>query len=125
MRPTLRRARDFELVYSRGRKITSAAVVVFHLADAPDTKVAFVASRKVGGAVQRNRAKRVMRAAFAGVDRPTGTIPGWVVLVARRDILNCKSTDLREELVLLFRLGTGTQPAELSRNADPATGSGP
>lgn len=125
MRPTLRRARDFELVYTRGRKLTSAVVVVFHLANAPDIKVAFVASRKVGGAVQRNRAKRVMRAAFAGIDDPGKPIPGWVVLVARRDILRFKSTDVREELVRLFEQEAASLPAERGKLTDPATGSGP
>ena len=125
MRPTLRRARDFELVYTRGRKLTSAAVVVFHLANAPDIKVAFVASRKVGGAVQRNRAKRVLRAAFTAIDDPGISIPGWVVLVARREILRFKSTDVREELVRLFGLAPDTQTAGRGKNADPATGSGP
>ncbi len=125
MRPTLRRARDFERVYSHGRKLTSPAVVVFHLANAPDIKVAFVASRKVGGAVQRNRAKRVMRAAFAAIDAGVSAIPGWVVLVARREILRQKSTDVREELVRLFGLAPGIQPSQPGQNADPATGSGP
>ena len=124
MRPTLRRARDFELVYSRGRKILSPTLVLFHLADAPDLKVAFVASRKVGGAVQRNRAKRVMRAAFAGVEISMRPIPGWIVLVARRGILHSKSTAVREELVRMLGLEPESALGPRGLPAGPATGSG-
>jgi ribonuclease P protein component len=96
MRPTLRRGREFDLVYRTGRKQACPALVVFHLASAPDARVAFVASRKIGGAVQRNRAKRLLRAAFARLeaDQPGG----WVVLVARREIVEMKSDQVTGQL---------------------------
>jgi ribonuclease P protein component len=124
MRPTLQRKRDFERVYSRGRKFSCPAVVVFHLASAPDHKVAFVASRKVGNAVERNRAKRVMRAAFAALDSPRTPIPGWLVLVARREILRFKSTDVCAQLSRLL-VGGFAGPRDIPDAPDPATGSGP
>jgi ribonuclease P protein component len=107
MRPTLRRARQFADVYTRGRKLVSPAFVLFHLA-APDARVAFVASRKVGGAVQRNRAKRVLRAALAQAEAEVcGATPGWLILVARRDILAQSSHevagDLRPQLAAIAR----------------------
>jgi ribonuclease P protein component len=124
MRPTLQRKRDFEQVYARGRKVSCPAVVVFHLADAPDDKVAFVASRKVGNAVERNRAKRVLRAAFAALDSPRTTVPGWVVLIARREILRFKSTEVYAQLSRLLVEGLAG-PRETPTGPDPATGSGP
>lgn len=123
MRPTLQRKRDFERVYSRGRKFSCPAVVVFHLANAPDHKVAFVASRRVGNAVERNRAKRVMRAAFAALDSPRTPIPGWLVLVARREILRFKSNDVTVQLSRLLVDGVAS-PDATSGAPDPATGSG-
>ena len=114
MRPTLRSARQFADVYTRGRKIVSPAFVLFHL-DAPDTRVAYVASRKVGGAVQRNRAKRVLRAALRQLDAE-GVTPGWLILVARRDILAHSSRVVAERMRPVL--------AEVSRQAGEAPASG-
>lgn len=101
--PTLKSRRQFNLVYSQGRKRVAMALVVFHLENAPDRQVAFVASRKVGGAVQRNRAKRLMREAFREVGASQTMPSGWLVLVARRDILELKSYQVAEELRTLLR----------------------
>lgn len=63
--------------------------------------VAVVASRKVGGAVQRNRAKRVLRAAWrdAASAKPSAID---VVLVARERILGAKTQDLVAEMIELL-----------------------
>jgi len=53
-----------------------------------DIRVGFTASRRVGGAVQRNRAKRRLRAAAAAV-LPGAAAPGCdYVLIARRATLD-------------------------------------
>src|SRR5262249_16357538 len=107
MRPTLRRAWQFELVYTQGRKLTCPVLVLFHLERTPDRRVAFVASRKVGNAVQRNRAKRVLRAATTRVlDELEGSVPGWLVLVARREILSCTSDEVAAALRALLNGNT-------------------
>ena len=99
MRPTLRNTSQFTAVYERGRKYVTPAFLLFHLAGTPDNRSAYVASRKVGGAVQRNRAKRVLRAALAQVETETGAVvPGWLILVARRDILPLTSVEVAAEL---------------------------
>jgi len=101
MWPTLQRRAHFDLVYEQGRKRTSPILVVFHVATEAEPRVAFVASRKVGGAVQRNRAKRVMRAAFRSL--VPRLEPAWIVLVARAEILRCKSTSVAAVLEDLLR----------------------
>jgi ribonuclease P protein component len=73
-------------------------------ATAPDAgepdpvRVGFTASRKVGGAVQRNRAKRRLRAAARAV-MPGAVVPGFdYVLVARAAVLTCRFAELEATL---------------------------
>lgn len=65
---TLRGRADFDRLYTKGRhhRIGGLTVILAPALSEPG-RVAFVASRKVGGAVARNRAKRRMRAALARV----------------------------------------------------------
>jgi ribonuclease P protein component len=59
--------------------------------------VAFVAGRRVGGAVERNRARRILRAAWREI-APLAQ-EGWdVVLVARGSIRKAKTQDLVAEM---------------------------
>jgi ribonuclease P protein component len=63
-----------------------------------------VASRKVGGAVERNRAKRILRAAWREIGPETGDAND-VVLVAREGIRGMKTQDLVPEMNELLRAG--------------------
>jgi len=44
-------------------------------------RIGISASKKVGGAVQRNRAKRVIREALRQIDRERGMKTGWLVVI--------------------------------------------
>jgi ribonuclease P protein component len=62
---------------------------------------AVVAARRVGGAVQRNRARRILRAAWREV--ASGARHGNdVVLVARETIRGAKTQDLVAEMTELL-----------------------
>jgi ribonuclease P protein component len=69
---------------------------------------ALVAGKKIGGAVQRNRARRVLRAAVREV-APRGVEGHDVVLVAREAIRGARTQDLITEMTQLLRRG-GTLP---------------
>jgi ribonuclease P protein component len=65
----IRKRAAFQAVQSRGRKLHTESFLVFVLAtpseascDAP--RLGVTVSKKVGGAVQRNRVKRLVREAF-------------------------------------------------------------
>lgn len=91
-----RRVRE---VLASGRRIHGDHVVAFA---APGSGgVAFVAGRKVGKAVQRNRARRLLRAAWTEISgrAEEGTD---VVLVARRNILDIGSPAVSAELSALL-----------------------
>jgi ribonuclease P protein component len=69
-------------------------VVVF-LAPGPG-RVAVIAGKKVGKAVQRNRARRVLRAAWPQVSAAPREADA--VLIARAGILGAKTQDLVSEM---------------------------
>lgn len=87
------RLRDGRVIAAvlRGRRQRSGRLLAVHLRQRDDqgpTRLACVASRRVGGAVARNRAKRLLREAARAVSLPPGLD---VVLVARTA---CAQADL-------------------------------
>ena len=62
---------------------------------------ATVAARRIGGAVQRNRARRILRAAWSQVAPQRNDRD--VVLVAREAIRGAKTQDLVAEMTELLR----------------------
>ena len=62
----------------------------------------FVVSRRVGGAVVRNRARRIMRAAWRAVE-PSIAQGVVAVFVARETIRGAKTQDVEAEVRELFR----------------------
>lgn len=84
-------------VLRRGRRVSCPSVVLHARSrdDAESARVAVVASRRVGTAVRRNRAKRVLRAAAARTPLPRGVD---VVLVARASTPAASSAVVEGEL---------------------------
>lgn len=79
----LNRNGDFVRAYKRGRSEVHPLLVTYLQRNRNgDSRIGITATKKVGGAVQRNRAKRLIRAAYADLLFP---IPcGWdAVFVAR------------------------------------------
>jgi ribonuclease P protein component len=87
-RHRLSRSRDFDAVYRRGRSVSTRHLVLYAFprpeddAAGAEPRFGLAVSRKVGGAVARNRLKRRLRAALDELDTPLR--PGHdYVLVAR------------------------------------------
>lgn len=86
---------DVDRVLSDGRAFHADRVVLFVAPGAGSA--AFVAGRRVGGAVLRNRARRILRAAWREL-APRVVEGNDVVLVARATIAGARSNELVSEV---------------------------
>ena len=106
---TLRQRADF-LKAASARRQSAGSFMLQARARGDDLapRVGFTASKKIGNAVARNRAKRRLRAAVHEVLRPMAQ-PGWdYVLVARPDSTNARPfadliADLRRAVLAIHR----------------------
>ncbi|ACI99669.1 ribonuclease P protein component, putative [Rhodospirillum centenum SW] len=71
--------------------------------DEPSVRVGFTASKKVGGAVERNRARRRLRAAVAEVLAPHAAAGYDFVLVARGETVRRPWPDLKNDLATALK----------------------
>lgn len=87
-----------------------------------DMRVGFTASRKVGNAVARNRARRRLRAAARQVLRASAKPGHDYVIIARQATLSRAFADLVGDLELAVRkLDAHLNNAAATRPEDPAT----
>lgn len=96
---------DFNRVYQKGISIKNHYFVVIILKnDLQLTRVGFVASKKVGNSVKRNRARRLLKAAYYTLIESLKE--GYdIVLVAKKPIIDEKSQNLVLELDKAFHKG--------------------
>ena len=118
----IRKRADFERVYQTGSKFPGRLMIVFTLGrDAGPARLGIAATRKMGAAVERNRAKRLVRELFRH-NKPAVSID--VVVVPRREMLNAPYGRLEDEFRSL--LGRHRSRAPTPQPVDGrATGAGP
>ncbi len=92
---------EFKQVFDKSRKYFGRYVVIF-VSDSISDRVGFVASKKIGGAIERNRAKRLMREAFL-MTEPFLPYDRSFIIVARREIVGKKMQDVFNELKFLLK----------------------
>ena len=114
--------RDFKRLYNKAGSVVSPYLVVYIKKNSPAVlrpssgmcrkmrkvknsvrethpinRLGITVSKKIGNAVQRNRARRVLKEAYRSIEGLL--IPGYdIVIVARTRVLSKKSTDLSKIL---------------------------
>ncbi len=83
----LSRSADFERVYRQGRSVSNRFLVLYAFPQGveSESRVGISVSRKIGGAVVRNRVKRLLREAFRALDDRVRAGHDFVI-VARPDV---------------------------------------
>ena len=107
----------YSKAYARGKKFVGRFVVVYilpdlaakRLAKANPTKervnrIGITVTKKLGGAVTRSRAKRVIREGFRAAEKAYPIKKGFlIVLVARASVVGAKSYDVQKDIEKAFK----------------------
>lgn len=102
-RVRLRRTKDVKGVYEEGKSWAHPLLVlIVRPNDLGFSRVGVTASRKVGGAVERNRAKRLLREAARQL-YPEFETKGWdMMLIARPKLIEVKEGEVEKALASLL-----------------------
>lgn len=95
----IRKRRDFLRIQNRGHRLWGRQFIAYvRPSPTPRSRLGITVSRKVGGAVQRNRIKRWVREAFR-TQPELFSRPIDIVLIAKRGIDDFSLQTIREDLV--------------------------
>ena len=91
----VRRRVEYQRIYDRGLKVHGKFLTMFTLVnDLQFGRLGIAATRKMGGAVARNKAKRLIREVF----RRNKLAPGFdVVVIPRRELVDASLTAIEAE----------------------------
>ena len=127
----------YRKAYKNGKRSSPRSISVYVLRDRhaallkkqnPEKKtinrIGISASKKIGGAVQRNRAKRVIREAYRQIDKETGIRTGYlIVIVPRTECTVLKMQDVKRDL--LYALAKTDLLVKSDKPEDKPTKTGP
>ena len=86
--------RDFLALYRKGKFTASKNIVIYvRKTNLPFNRLGITAGKKIGNAVHRNRAKRIIRQAYRDNELSMPLVID-IVIVARSSVFSAKSTDL-------------------------------
>lgn len=100
---TLKKNREFGLVYSRGRSCsTKLIVLIYILKKSGGVRAGFSVSKKVGKSVLRNRKRRQLKESFAlNMEEISKNVD--IVFIARAPIAAAEFSDIRRDMRYLLK----------------------
>jgi ribonuclease P protein component len=104
----VRKRAEFELIYKTGFKRSGRLMTMFTMErEAGPARLGIAATRKMGAAVERNRAKRLVRELFRH-NKPAAAVD--VVVVPRREMLDAAYDRIEAEFRSLLSRNPSTRP---------------
>lgn len=94
----LRKKSDFSSIYNKGKSVGDRFVVIFYRRNfLPYNRTGFLASKKVGNSVKRNRARRLMKESYRNLkdELPLGYD---FIFIARNTISDKKFADVDKSI---------------------------
>lgn len=94
----LRRKSDFSAMYKKGKSAGTRYIVIFCRKNKLSyNRIAFLASKKVGNSVTRNRARRLMRESYRQM-KDTLAEGYDIIFIARNTIVDSKCADVKKSM---------------------------
>ncbi len=103
-RNVLRKKSDFSAIYNKGKSVGDRYIVLFYRKNGLTyNRTGFLASKKVGNSVKRNRARRLMKESYRQLS--SGLPQGGYdfIIIARNTISGKKCADVEKSLRSAFR----------------------
>ncbi len=95
---TIKENKDFRRAYRRGRCVSGSVLVTYAVKNKENcTRVGITSAKKIGNAVKRNRARRIIRAAFSQLENSVCRNCD-IVFVARTKTTFVKMQDVLKEM---------------------------
>jgi ribonuclease P protein component len=109
----IKQKRDFTRTKLQGQRVISGCLIANFLPRPPGLpgRLGVITSRKVGQAVERSRARRLLRESFR-LHQHEFERPVDLVLVARQSIVGKKFADVEKDFLRALRQGRLLKPSE-------------
>ncbi len=95
---TIKKNRDFRKLYNKGKFFVSANIITYVIKNKLGrTRIGITTSKKTGNAVKRNRARRIIRAAFFNL-KPKAEQGFDIIFVSRQKTSEVKTQDVLKDM---------------------------